>query len=123
MSSSTSYDVVLALARQLAPADQERLAAALSDAPAAPQQNLTDAPATLPALAPEVQRLVAGMTIDDFVVPPSSTPEDAIALLRSWAEEDADAGEDEGESWDDVLRSLDANRFSTRRLFPDLDHE
>ena len=67
--------------------------------------------------------MLAGKTPGDFVVPPDGTPEDAIALVRSWAEEDADATEEEGESWEDVLRSLDINRFSSRRLFPELDKQ
>jgi hypothetical protein len=78
------------------------------------------------ALAPEVQALLATMTDTDMIVPPQGTPEDAIRLLQAWSEEDA-AGvdeEEEGEgSWDDVLRSIDANRTSYRKLFPDLDKQ
>jgi len=121
MTSITPYDAVLALARQLAPAEQARLAAALTDMTSEPDQ--ADAPPGWPSLTPEVRRMLAGKTPGDFVVPPDGTPEDAIALVRSWAEEDADATEEEGESWEDVLRSLDANRFSSRRLFPELDKQ
>ena len=116
MASPISFDTVLALAQQLAPADQARLAAALTAA--APQQ--ADATADYPALAPKVRQVLAGMTIDDMVVPPSGTPEDALALLQSWADEAGVGTEGDSESWDDMLRSLDANRFSTRELFPDL---
>jgi len=38
------------------------------------------------ALAPEIQALVATMNIDTFIVPGDGSPEDAIALLRSWSE-------------------------------------
>ncbi|WP_129671785.1 hypothetical protein [Candidatus Chloroploca sp. Khr17] len=118
MNQMTPYDAVLLLARQLAPTEQARLAAALIGVPSEPTQ--TDAPARRPSLTPEVQQLLVGKTANDFDVPPNGTPEDARALVRSWAEEDPDATEEEGESWEDVLRSLDANRCSARRLFPEM---
>ena len=71
------------------------------------------------ALAPKVQALVATMNIDNFIVPGDGSPEDAIALLRSWSEAETDDDEDM-ESWEDVLRSIDANRSSDRKLFPNL---
>jgi hypothetical protein len=74
-------------------------------------------------LAPEVRELLAQMSPGELLVPPQGTPEDAIRLLQSWNEEDAAGEEEEGESWDDVLRSLDANRGSYRRLFPELDQQ
>src|SRR2546430_1792465 len=69
----------------------------------------------------QIRALIGDKTIDDFVVHPRGTPEDAIALLRAWNEEDAVDPDDEGESWEDVLRSLDANRGSYRKLFPELE--
>ena len=54
------------------------------------------------------------------MVPPSGTAEDARVLLRSWNESAADDLDEGEETWDDVLRSLDANRFSARLLFPEL---
>jgi len=109
---SPNFDAVLALVQQLDPADKVRLAATLTTE----MQSQEDVIPTYPALAPDVQQMLVGMTIDDMVVAPSGTPEDARALPKSWADED----EEDTESWDDVLRSLDANRFSTRQLFPDL---
>ena len=115
MASPITFEWVLALAQQLAPVDQARLAAALTAA-----QQQADVAPTYPALAPKVRQMLPGMTIDDMVVPPSGTPEDALALLQSWADEAGAHTEGDSESWDDMLRSLDANRFSTRELFPDL---
>jgi hypothetical protein len=73
-------------------------------------------------LAPEVQALLATMTEADMVVPPRGTPEDAIRLLQSWSEQDADEEDEEGEgTWEDVLHAIDANRTSYRKLFSDLE--
>jgi hypothetical protein len=73
-------------------------------------------------MMPYIRTLVAGMNLDDFVVPPRGTPEDAIRLLQSWSDEDADEEDEEGEgTWEDVLRAIDANRTSYRKLFPDLE--
>ena len=97
---------------------QELLAERLSAAPPAPP------PPLVMELAPDVRALLARMSPDELMVPPQGTPEDAIRLLQSWNEEDAAAvEEEEGESWEDVLRSLDANRGSYRRLFPELDQQ
>jgi hypothetical protein len=75
-------------------------------------------------LAPEVQALLATMSDADLIVPPQGTPEDAIRLLQSWNEEDMAGEEEEGEgTWEDVLRAIDANRTSYRKLFPDLDKQ
>ena len=79
---------------------------------------------TYPELAPEVRILLATMTDADMIVPPQGTPEDAIRLLQSWNEEDLASSEEEGEgTWEDVLRAIDANRTSYRKLFPDLDKQ
>ena len=81
-------------------------------------------PLGYPALAPEVQALLATMTDADMIVPPQGTPEDAIRLLQSWNEEDRAGEEEEGDgTWEDVLRAIDANRTSYRKLFPDLDKQ
>lgn len=113
-----NYETVLTLARQLPPADQTRLAATLSD-PADDVPATRDATVAAGALDFDVQQMLQHATIDDFVVPPAGTSEDARALLQAWATEDAD--DEDGEPWDEVLRSLDANRFSTRRLFGERD--
>ena len=67
--------------------------------------------------------MLAGHTAQEYMVAPSGTVEDARALLRSWNEHAADELDDGEESWDDVLRALDADRFSTRLLFPELVRE
>jgi hypothetical protein len=116
MAQLVTFDTVLELAQQLDPADQARLVATLEGA--APKQ--ADSKDAYPALAPEVRQLLAGMSIDDMVVAPQGTMEEALALLEPVADEGEDGDEENGESWDDVLRSLDAHRFSTRQLFPDI---
>ncbi|MEI7645111.1 MAG: hypothetical protein WCJ55_12620 [Chloroflexales bacterium] len=74
------------------------------------------------ALAPQIQALVATMKESDMDVPPHGTREDAIRLLQAWNAEDAARADEEEEgdgTWEDVLRSIDANRSSDRKLsFP-----
>jgi hypothetical protein len=108
-----TVEEILAHVRDLPPEDQARLRAALA---AAEERGAT----THPSIAPDVQQMLAGHTADEFLVPPSGTVEDARALLRSWNEGAADDLDEGEESWDDMLRSLDAHRFSTRLLFPEL---
>jgi hypothetical protein len=75
-------------------------------------------------LWPQICALAANMKTEDFVVPPRGTPQDAIRLLQKWNEEDAACAdeEEEGEgTWEDILRAIDANRFSYRKLFPELE--
>ncbi len=72
-------------------------------------------------MLPQIRALAATMNLADFIVPGTATPEEAIALLRSWSEEGADEDDEGTESWEDVLRSIDANRTSYRKLFPDLE--
>ena len=43
--------------------------------------------------------------------------EAVAALLKQWAEEDARDPEPPG-SWEEFKRAIDANRQSTRKLFP-----
>jgi hypothetical protein len=70
-------------------------------------------------MAATIRALIAGKALGDFDQPPQGTPEDAIALLRSWAETDAD---DEGdEPWEAVLQAIDTHRSSDRKLFPELE--
>lgn len=71
------------------------------------------------SMLPQIRAIAAKVNIDDLVSPGNASPEETIALLRSWSEEEADEDED-AESWEDVLRSIDANRTSYRKLFPDL---
>ncbi|MFP4440663.1 MAG: hypothetical protein ACLFVO_25795 [Chloroflexaceae bacterium] len=81
-------------------------------------------PLTYPELAPDVRALLATMTDADMIVPPQGTPEDTIRLFQSWNEADMADSEDEGEeTWEDILRAIDANRTSYRKLFPDLDRQ
>ena len=96
---------------------QELLTDQLRGAPSDPPQPLAL------TLAPEVQALLATMTDADMIVAPHGTREDAIRLLQAWNEEDAaraDEVEEGDGTWEDVLRSIDANRTSDRKLFPNL---
>jgi hypothetical protein len=72
-------------------------------------------------MLPQIRALVATMNIDDFIVPGNSSPEEAIALLRSWSEAEAEDDDEDTESWEDVMRSIDANRTSYRKFFPNLE--
>jgi hypothetical protein len=77
------------------------------------------APPLAMQMADEIRALIAGKPTTDFEHPPQGAAADAIALVRLWAEEEQD---DEGdESWEDVLRSIDAHRTSNRKLFHDLE--
>jgi hypothetical protein len=76
------------------------------------------------SMLPRIRALVAGMNPGDFSVPGTATPEEAIALLRSWSEHDATTADDDEAgvgTWEDVMRAIDANRTSYRKLFPDLE--
>lgn len=72
-------------------------------------------------MMPQIRALVATMNVDEFTVPGDGSPEDAIALLRSWSEVETEDDDEGTESWEDVLRSIDANRSSDRKLFPNLE--
>ncbi|NJN66582.1 MAG: hypothetical protein HC884_07630 [Chloroflexaceae bacterium] len=72
------------------------------------------------ALSQQIRAISARVRIDDLVFPGDASPEETIALLRSWSEEETEEDED-AESWEDVLRSIDAHRTSYRKLFPDLE--
>lgn len=56
--------------------------------------------------------------LDDepFELPPSY-PDEAIALLRFWREDESDTEEQE-ETFEFLRRVLDEDRFTTRKLFP-----
>lgn len=80
------------------------------------------------SLSTEAQRqgkpaqLLATATTPSDHAPDPAAPATAIALLQSWTtatkgEEDA---EDAG-NWEDILRAIDANRSSSRKLFPHLE--
>lgn len=109
---TTTVESILEQVRRLPPEDQARLRAALDAA----------APAYYPSVPPEIQRMLAGKALDEFVVRPEGSVDEVRATLRAWREEDEAADDEGGETWDDMLRSLDRNRFSTRRLFPELDN-
>ncbi|WP_129675877.1 hypothetical protein [Candidatus Chloroploca sp. Khr17] len=72
-------------------------------------------------MLPQIRALVATMNVDDLIVPGKGSPEEAIALLRSWSEAETEDDDEDTESWEDVMRSIDANRTSYRKLFPDLE--
>lgn len=84
----------------------------------------TPAQPAYPALTPEVRELLASMRDDEMIVPPQGAPAAASQLLDTWSAIDAAAADEpeEGEgTWEDVLRAIDANRVSTRKLFPELE--
>jgi hypothetical protein len=86
-------------------------------------QLLSDAAPGVPlylVLSQQIRAISARVPIDDLVFPGDASPEETIALLRSWSEEETEEDED-AESWEDVLRSIDAHRTSYRKLFPDLE--
>ena len=78
----------------------------------------SDTPAAYPELAPEVRAMLAGMTTEDLVVPPQGTPEDAVALLRSWNEVDQAEATEQADTLEYLMRVLDEDRLSYRPLFP-----
>jgi hypothetical protein len=117
------YDAVLTLVRQLSPEDQRRLVAEVAQPLAVTNEDAPEITAETLITTPEIRAMVAKMRPEELIRPPQGTIEDAVAMLRSWNEEDAEGDDDEGESWDEVLRSIDANRSSYRRLFPDLDNK
>jgi hypothetical protein len=88
-------------------------------------QLLAAAPIEVPlylSMLPQIRALVATMNPEDFNVSGNATPDETIAVLRSWTEAEREDEDDEGgESWEDVLRSIDANRTSYRKHFPDLE--
>jgi hypothetical protein len=108
---TTTIESILEQVRRLPPEDQARLRAALDDA----------VPAYYPAVPPEIQRMLTGKSLDDFVVRPTASVAEVRTTLRAWREEDEATDDEGGETWDEMLRSLDRNRFSTRQLFPELD--
>ena len=63
--------------------------------------------------------------MDEFTIPPDDEPfelptsnfEEAIALLRSWREDESDT-EEQQETMEFLVRVLDEDRFTTRKLFP-----
>jgi len=70
---------------------------------------------------PQIRALLATMNADALTVPGKSPPSEAIALLRSWTDADAEDDDEGTETWEDVMRSIDANRTSYRKLFPELE--
>jgi hypothetical protein len=67
-------------------------------------------------MQPQIHALVATMNPADLIVPGNATPEATIALLRSWTAADSADDDADAESWEDVMRSIDANRSSDRKL-------
>jgi len=72
-------------------------------------------------MMPQIRALLATMNADALTVPGKSPPSEAIALLRSWTDADAEDDDEGTETWEDVMRSIDANRTSYRKLFPELE--
>src|SRR5438093_10739131 len=97
---SVTFDEVLTLAQQLKPADQARL---------------------VEHLAPVVRREWEPLppSLEALIVPPQGTPEDAIALLRSWVDVDEEGTNEQRETWNYLKQALDEDRLSYRRHFPE----
>ena len=94
---TTTFDEVLRLARRLSPAELARLRAALLSS----------------AVDEEAERAIQ-----------RRKNQAAIDLLDEWLADSTDYDDMEGgESWDDMLRDLDAHRSSARKLFPRLSGE
>lgn len=74
-------------------------------------------------MLPRIRALVADKPPEQFVVAGTATPQEVSALLQSWETEALDATDAQDESWEDVLRAIDAHRFSSRKLFPELEPE
>lgn len=88
-----TFDEVLRLARRISPTDQARLRAAL------------------PPVTDEVTERMLQRHQNQA----------AIDLLDEWIADTTEYDDREGgESWEDMLRDMDAHRSSARRLFPDL---
>ena len=69
-------------------------------------------------LLPQIRELVARQTATAPAPLATAAASDVVALRESWnAAEPAD--DDAG--WEDVLREIDANRLSSRKLFADRD--
>lgn len=111
------YDRLRAEAQRQGKAEQDVAQALLAE-------HLTTPPADVPLyrhLLPQIQTLVATMNVADFMVPGSATPDETIALLRSWTTEASANDDEDAESWEEVLRAIDAHRTSSRKLFPELE--
>ncbi|WP_129629454.1 hypothetical protein [Candidatus Oscillochloris fontis] len=72
-------------------------------------------------IMPHIRALAATMNMDDFMVPGDVSPDRAITLLRSWSAAEIVDNDEDTESWEDVMRSIDAHRTSYRKLFPHLE--
>lgn len=57
---------------------------------------------------------------NDSTRSPGEAPDNAgaLALLAAWKKEDAEDGEDTTAELEELMRELDANRMSDRKLFP-----
>jgi hypothetical protein len=67
------------------------------------------------------QETVALRVLDEHLPPAlDARRAAAVSLLRGWAEEDESLSADEMAANADVLRALDEDRPSFRKLFPDL---
>jgi hypothetical protein len=69
-----------------------------------------------PESLPEIDEFATPSDDEPFELPPWN-PEEAIALLRLWREDESDTEEQE-ETFEFLRRVLDEDRFTTRKLFP-----
>jgi hypothetical protein len=102
-----TVESILEQARKLSPNDRVRLRDALDE----------ETPFEYPPISPEVLKMLEGKTVDDFIVKPTKSPDELRKMLREWRTSDEAADDEGGVTWDEMLQSLDRNRFSMRRLF------
>lgn len=69
-----------------------------------------------PESLPEIDEFAIQPDAEPFELPPCNF-EEAIALLRSWREDESDT-EEQQETMEYLVRVLDEDRFTTRKLFP-----
>ena len=118
MTTISLYDAVLTLVRQLPPEDQRRLVAEVAQPPAAANEDVPEITAETLITTPEIRAMVAKMRPEEMIRPPQGTPEEAIALLRSWNEVDDEAAAEQAETLEYLQRTLDEDRLSNRPHFP-----
>jgi len=73
-------------------------------------------------MLPQIRVLVEKRHADTLIVPGKSSAEETIAMLRAWTAAEPEDDEEDADSWEDVLRSIDEHRTSYRRLFADVEH-
>ena len=81
-------------------------------------QQLAGEIATELQLLPQIRELAARQTATAPAPLDTAAASDVVALRESW---NAAEPTDDDAGWEDVLREIDANRLSSRKLFADRD--